>query len=332
MRLEPTDLDGRQGTRPVPRQPPPAAGALRPVELSGRRQECDLRRRQARRRGCCLTGSSRSIASTCRTEDREAGLALAGHPARGRAGNYEGTVAVQSRTASTCAPSEGHGAGSGVSRRHRRGGSGSICGRTPGSSRGTTALQPWSDAHRALLKQHLKLYADAGGKYITTYAVHSPWQDNSYMIEGGMIDWIKRNDGSWAFDYRIFDEYVSLAMEAGINKAITIYTPLPWANRFRYLDERTGNLVVGVVATRVRRVQGRLACVSRRSEAASRPQRLAGQDLPGHQREPARPDARCDQGDQGRIRRTGGSPTPATGIANWTACGRLLLRVRQGAD
>ncbi len=33
-------------------------------------------------------------------------------------------------------------------------------------------------------------------------------------------------------------------MEAGINKAITIYTPLPWENRFRYLDQRTGNLVV----------------------------------------------------------------------------------------
>ena len=38
----------------------------------------------------------------------------------------------------------------------------------------------------------MKLYADAGGKYITTYAVHSPWSDNSYMIEGTMIEWLKR--------------------------------------------------------------------------------------------------------------------------------------------
>src|SRR5262245_21636131 len=53
-------------------------------------------------------------------------------------------------------------------------------------------VTPWSDEHKALLKAHLKLYADAGGKYITTYAVHSPWQDNSYMIEGSMIEWIKR--------------------------------------------------------------------------------------------------------------------------------------------
>ena len=104
-------------------------------------------------------------------------------------------------------------------------------------------VTPWSEEHKALLRTHLKLYADAGGKYVTTYAVHSPWQDNSYMIEGGMIEWIKQRDESWKFDYRIFDEYVALAMAVGIDKAITIYTPVPWANRFRYLDEQTGNYV-----------------------------------------------------------------------------------------
>jgi hypothetical protein len=104
-------------------------------------------------------------------------------------------------------------------------------------------LKPWSEEHKALLKKHLKLYADAGGKYITTYGVHSPWADNSYMIEGAMIEWIKRRDGSWKFDYNIFDQYVQLAMSIGIDKAITIYTPVPWGFRFRYMDEKTGNYV-----------------------------------------------------------------------------------------
>lgn len=49
-------------------------------------------------------------------------------------------------------------------------------------------VEPWSPEHKMLLKQHLKHYADAGGTYITTYGVHSPWSDNSYMIEGGMIE------------------------------------------------------------------------------------------------------------------------------------------------
>jgi hypothetical protein len=104
-------------------------------------------------------------------------------------------------------------------------------------------LTPWSPEHKALLKQHLQLYADAGGKYITTYGVHSPWADNSYLIEGGMIEWIKQQDGGWQFDYAIFDEYVEMAMDLGIDKAITLYTPVPWGNRFRYMDAATGNYV-----------------------------------------------------------------------------------------
>ena len=102
-------------------------------------------------------------------------------------------------------------------------------------------VEPWSAEHKALLKKHLKLYADAGGKYITTYAVHSPWADNSYMIEGGMIEWIKHKNDQWTFDYSIFDEYVELAMECGIDKAITLYTPVPWGERFRYKSAETGN-------------------------------------------------------------------------------------------
>src|SRR6185369_5686084 len=61
-------------------------------------------------------------------------------------------------------------------------------------------VKPWSEEHKALLKKHLQLYADAGGTYITTYGVHSPWGDNEYSIEGGMIEWIRQRNGSWKFD------------------------------------------------------------------------------------------------------------------------------------
>lgn len=102
-------------------------------------------------------------------------------------------------------------------------------------------LQPWSAEHKALLKKHLKLYADAGGKFITTYGVHSPWADAEYAIEGGMIEWIKQKNNVWKFDYNIFDTYVQLAMDVGIDKAITVYAPVTWGDRFRYTDEKTGN-------------------------------------------------------------------------------------------
>lgn len=102
---------------------------------------------------------------------------------------------------------------------------------------------PWGAEHKALLKKHLKLYAEAGGKFITTYAVHSPWADITYRLDESMIEWTKKVNGSWKFDYSIFDQYVQLAMDAGIDKAITIYTPIPWGERFRYIDEKTGNYV-----------------------------------------------------------------------------------------
>ena len=105
-------------------------------------------------------------------------------------------------------------------------------------------VEPWSEEHLLLLKKHLQLYADAGGTFVTTYCVHSPWADNSYMIEGGMVEWLRHPDGQWTFDYSIFDKYVELAQSCGLNKAITIYSPLPWLNKFRYLDVETGDYVI----------------------------------------------------------------------------------------
>ncbi len=107
-------------------------------------------------------------------------------------------------------------------------------------------IEPWSNEHKLILEKHLKIYADAGGKFITTYAVHSPWADVTYRVDEAMIEWIKDNYGSWRFDYSIFDQYIELAIEAGIDKAITIYTPIPWGNRFRYLDEKTGDYIYEV--------------------------------------------------------------------------------------
>ena len=104
-------------------------------------------------------------------------------------------------------------------------------------------IKPWSEEFKLLLRKHLKLYADAGGKYITTYAVHSPWSDNSYYVEKSMIEWIKQKNGSWRFDYTDFDQYVLLAQETGITKAITVYTLIPWGDRFIYFDELTKNYI-----------------------------------------------------------------------------------------
>ena len=102
-------------------------------------------------------------------------------------------------------------------------------------------LKPWSGAHLDVLRPHLRMLAEAGAKFVTTYICHSPWKDDTYVSDSTMVEWIRKPDGSWIFDYSIFDRYVELAKECGFGDAITCYTMLPWKNRIRYLDMGTGD-------------------------------------------------------------------------------------------
>jgi hypothetical protein len=101
-------------------------------------------------------------------------------------------------------------------------------------------VKPWSDAHLAILRQHLRVLADLGQTYVSAYITHSPWKDDTYTPDGTMVEWIRHKDGSFTFDYSIFDTYVNLALSCGIDDAICCFTLIPWNNRFRYLDEESG--------------------------------------------------------------------------------------------
>jgi hypothetical protein len=102
-------------------------------------------------------------------------------------------------------------------------------------------LKAWSGAHLDVLRPHLRMLAEAGAKSITTYVCHSPWKDDTYVADSTMVEWIRKPDGSWTFDYSIFDKYVELAMECGLGDSITCYTMLPWGHRVRFLDMGTGD-------------------------------------------------------------------------------------------
>ncbi len=104
-------------------------------------------------------------------------------------------------------------------------------------------VQPWSKVHIEILKPHLKMLADAGAKFITTYVCHSPWKDDTYVPDSTMVEWTRQPDGSWSFDYEVFDRYVELAASCGINDSITAYTMLPWKHRVRYFDAASASYV-----------------------------------------------------------------------------------------
>jgi len=104
-------------------------------------------------------------------------------------------------------------------------------------------VQPWSEAHIALLRPHLRRLAESGQRFVTTYVSHSPWKDDTHVADSTMVGWTRQPDGTFSFDYRIFDLYVELARECGISDAITAYTMLPWQHRVRYLDVAAGRYV-----------------------------------------------------------------------------------------
>ncbi|HRP56713.1 glycoside hydrolase domain-containing protein [Agriterribacter sp.] len=98
----------------------------------------------------------------------------------------------------------------------------------------------WSDEHFELMRPYYTLLAGAGQKNITASIMDEPWGHQTYDDFPGLIKWTKHKDGSWTYDYSLFDQYISFVMSCGINKRINCYTMVPWALSFRYFDEAAG--------------------------------------------------------------------------------------------
>ncbi|MCF3107793.1 DUF4091 domain-containing protein [Niabella sp. CC-SYL272] len=98
----------------------------------------------------------------------------------------------------------------------------------------------WSDAHFELMRKYYTMLAKAGQKYITASIVNEPWGHQTYDDYPSLIQWTKKKDGSWSFDYSLFDKYVTFVMSTGINQRINCYSMVPWKVAFQYYDESLG--------------------------------------------------------------------------------------------
>lgn len=95
----------------------------------------------------------------------------------------------------------------------------------------------WSKEHMKLMRPYMKMLADAGQKSITATIIHDPWRSQTEDVYGSMVKWTKKKDGSWAYDYAIFDQWVSYMMDLGIDRFINCYSMIPWNLKFSYYDE-----------------------------------------------------------------------------------------------
>lgn len=101
-------------------------------------------------------------------------------------------------------------------------------------------VEPWSDAHLKKLEPYTDMLARAGQKTITTVLFYEPWGEQSHDKFEPMVETVRRADGSWAFDYTVFDRYVQYMMDHGIDGNISCFTMVPWEMKFRFKDEPTG--------------------------------------------------------------------------------------------
>lgn len=100
-------------------------------------------------------------------------------------------------------------------------------------------LERWSPEHLEALKPYMRALADAGQKVVTAILFYEPWGVQSHDKFDPMVRTVRRADGSWQFDFDIFDRYVEMMAECGIDRQINCYSMVPWDMSFRYFDEAT---------------------------------------------------------------------------------------------
>ena len=104
-------------------------------------------------------------------------------------------------------------------------------------------LKLWSDEHFAEAKRQMTMLRDAGQKVITTNLNKDPWNHQCYDAYEDMIKWTLKKDGTWSYDYTIFDRWVEMMLSIGINKMINCYSMVPWNCELHYMDEAKGEMV-----------------------------------------------------------------------------------------
>ena len=77
---------------------------------------------------------------------------------------------------------------------------------------------------------------------ITATITARPWGKRDYDDYDTMVTHLKQPDGSWKFDYTVFDRYVEFAMSCGISQQINCYSMLTWSGSLEYTDAATGDL------------------------------------------------------------------------------------------
>lgn len=99
----------------------------------------------------------------------------------------------------------------------------------------------WSEAHFEAMRPVMRMLAEAGQKSVTATIMSRPWNGQTKDAFGSMVTKIRRIDGTWLYDYTIFDRWVEFMFSLGIDRQINCYSMIPWALQFDYIDQATSS-------------------------------------------------------------------------------------------
>ena len=102
-------------------------------------------------------------------------------------------------------------------------------------------VERWSDEHFEALRPYLAALGRAGQRVVTAILFYEPWGEQTHDLFDPMVQTTKKSNGTWEYDYIVFDKYVELCAEYGINKQINCFSMLPWDMSFRYFDEASNS-------------------------------------------------------------------------------------------
>ena len=111
-------------------------------------------------------------------------------------------------------------------------------------------VKNWSTAHFEALRPYMKMLARAGQKVATAILFYEPWGEQSNDKFEPMVETTLREDSTWAFDYTIFDQWITFLDSCGIKKQINCFSMVPWDMTFRYVDAKTGQYAYLKTTTR----------------------------------------------------------------------------------
>lgn len=101
-------------------------------------------------------------------------------------------------------------------------------------------VEQWSPEHFELLKPYIQALARAGQSTISAILFYEPWGEQSNDKFSPMVETYRNPDGTWSYDYTIFDKWVEFCGENGLDGEIECFTMIPWEMNFRYYDKAKG--------------------------------------------------------------------------------------------